>query len=118
METNRVKLNISGVDYVINTDNDAAYTKKLGDKIDSDIRLILRSHPRISQVQASVLCTLDYADKYYKAAEENEKLREEIKAYMEDAARSKTEAEIAKREKEKMTKDLKNIKKSLEGKNV
>lgn len=116
MEGNRVKLNISGVDYIISTDNDPVYTKKLGDKVDSDIRLILRSHPRLSQVQASVLCTLDYADKYFKAAEENQKLREEIKAYMEDAARSKTEAELAKREKEKMTKDLQNIKKSLEGK--
>ena len=87
MERNRVKLNISGVDYIVNTDNEAAYTKKLGDKLDDDIRQLLRSHPRISQVQASVLCALDYADKYYKAADENKKLREEIKAYMEDAAR-------------------------------
>lgn len=114
MEKNKIRLTIGGLDYYLSTDEDIAYMKNLGEELDENIRDMVRDHSRLSQVQAAVLCALDYADKYRRAERNADYLKTQIQVYMEDAARAKTEAEMSRREVERMTRDLRSIRRSLE----
>ena len=114
MEKNKIRLTVCGLDYFISTEEDAAYMKNLGDEINENITALISEHPRLSQVQAAVLCALDYADKYRQAERTADYLKTQIQVYMEDAARAKTDAEMSRREVERMTRDLRSIRRSLE----
>lgn len=114
MEKNKIRLTIGGLDYHLSTDEDTAYMKNLGEELDESISELLREHPKLSQVQAAVLCALDYADKLHQSERGLDYLKTQIQVYMEDAARAKTEAEMSRREVERMTRDLRSIRRSLE----
>ena len=116
MNKNKVRLTIAGLDYYLTTQEDSNYLRDLGEEVDETIADLIQGHPRLSQVQASVLCALDFADKYHQAEKHADYLKSQIQVYMEDAARAKTEAEMARREAERMTRDLRSIRRSLEEK--
>lgn len=106
MEKNKVKLCICGTEYFINTDEDVKYMLELGDELDDRLSKIIRENPRISITQAAVLAALEYADAENKAAQTAENLRSQIQEYLEDSARARTDAEISKREAERLSKEL------------
>ena len=114
MEKNKIHLTIGGLDYRLTTDEDVAYMKNLGEELDENITTLLREHPKLSQVQAAVLCALEYADKYRQADRNADYLKTQIQVYMEDAARAKTDAEMSRREVERMSRDLRSIRRSFE----
>lgn len=114
MEKNKVRLSIGGLDYFINTEAEVSYMKNLGEELNEKISDLLQAHPRLSMVQAAVLCALDYADKLNDAEKSADFLKSQIQVYMEDSARAKTEAEMARREAERMTRDLRSIRRTLE----
>ena len=114
MEKNKIRLTIGGLDYRLTTDEDVAYMKNLGEELDENIATLLRDHPKLSHVQAAVLCALDYADKYRQADRNADYLKAQIQVYMEDAARAKTDAEMSRREVERMSRDLRSIRRSFE----
>ena len=111
MEKNKVRLTIGGLDYRLTTDTDTNYIKNLGEEVDEIITDLLQNHPKLSQVQA-------FADKYHQAERNADYLKAQIQVYMEDAAKAKTEAEMARREAERMTRDLRSIRRSLEEKDM
>ena len=110
MSMNKVRLRIYGSDYFLTTDEDTKYMRNLGDEVDFVLSGLLREHPRLSITQAAVLCTLHMADEKHQAEQTSSVLRREIQAYMEDASKAKTEAEIAKREIDRLNKELKALK--------
>lgn len=116
MEKNKVRLTIGGLDYRLTTDGDVSYVKNLAEEVDEIMTDLMQNHSKLSQVQAAVLCALDYADRYHQAERNADYLKAQIQVYMEDAARAKTEAEMARREAERMTRDLRSIRRSLEEK--
>ena len=59
--------------------------------------------------QAAILLALDYADQCKKAEISADNLRSQIKEYLEDASRAKMDAEIARREVERLTRELQNV---------
>lgn len=113
MEKNKVRLNICGVDYVITTEDDPKYVISLGDELDAGINKTLRENTRLSVTQAAILAALDYADQWHKSEISADNLRSQIKDYLEDAARAKMDAEIAKREVERLTRELHNVQAKL-----
>lgn len=108
MEKNKVRLNIGGADYTITTEDDPKYVMALGDELDSLLTRMLRENSRLSVTQAAILLALDYADQCKKAEISADNLRSQIKEYLEDSARSKMDAEIARREVERLTRELQN----------
>lgn len=113
MEKNKIRLNICGTDYSITTEDDPKYVMALGDELDSYLTKTLRENNRISVTQAAILAALEYADMYKKAEISADNLRSQIKEYLEDSARSKMDAEIAKREVERLTRELQNVQAKL-----
>jgi len=106
MEKQRVKLNICGTDYYINADEDPKYVEGLGDELDQTLSGILRDNNRLSITQAAILACLDYMDTAKKAEETADNLRNQIKEYLEDSARYQMEAEVAKREVDRLNKEV------------
>ena len=106
MDKNKVRLSICGVDYFITTDDDGKYIQTLGDELDLRMNKLMRENSRISITQAAVLAALEYSDFAKKAELSAENLRSQIQEYLEDAARAKTNAEVSRREAERLGKEL------------
>ena len=102
----KIKLLIAGEEYNIATDNDLDYVAELGAELDSKISGLMSNNFRISVTQAAIVTALEYADLAKKSEQTSENLRGQIQEYLEDAARARTDAEITKRELERVTKEL------------
>lgn len=106
MEKNKVKLSICGNDYYITTDDDPKYVSELGNSLDEKLTKIVHENSRLSITQAAILASLDYADIAKKASDTADNLRSQIKEYLEDSARYKMEAEVARRDIERLNKEI------------
>ncbi len=106
MDKIKVRLSICGVDYFITTDDDSKYIQTLGDELDLRMNKLMRENSRISITQAAVLAALEYSDNAKKAELSADNLRSQIQEYLEDAARAKTNAEVSRREAERLGKEL------------
>lgn len=104
----KIRLQIAGEEYNISTDDDLDYVAEIGAELDKKISELMQSNSRISVTQAAIVTALEYADLYKKSEITSENLRNQIQGYLEDAARARTDAEISKRECERLAKELKN----------
>lgn len=102
----KIKIIIANEEYNISTDNDLEYVAQLGEELNQRITAIMANSTRISVTQAAILTALEYADASKKGDVASENLRGQIQEYLEDAARARTDAEIAKRELERVSKEL------------
>lgn len=98
---NTVKLNICGINYFINTDESAEYTENLGKRIDERMSQILKKGSLITMTQAAVLVALEMADELSKSEVNVDNFRSQIKDYLEDSAKAKSERDYYKRELER-----------------
>lgn len=110
MAVNKVKLTIGGTEYSILAEDDVKYVQELGKELDRAFTKIMKSNSTISTTQAAVLLALDYADECKKATVTADRLREQIKDYLDDASDAKSKADWARHEAESLKKDLENAK--------
>ena len=116
MEKNRVSLKIYGNSYTILTEDDPEYVEQLGELINKEMQDISNESPNLSQTQCAVLVALDQADACKKANSEAVNLRVQIKDYIEDAARAKLEVDVARREIERLNRELSSLRNQIAGK--
>ena len=79
------------------SDESAEYMSELAHEIDLKMAEILRG-ARVSTTQAAVLVALQYADEAKKNSGTTDNLRLQLKEYLEDAAKAKSERDFYKRE--------------------
>ena len=91
------KLKIAGEEYRIVSDEAPEYMGELAREIDLKMADILRG-ARVSTTQAAVLVALQYADEAKKSGSTTDNLRLQLKEYLEDAAKAKSERDFYKRE--------------------
>ena len=108
MATNKVRLTIAGAEYSIITEEETKYVKDLGRELDRAITKIMKANNRISTTQAAVLAALDFADECKKATQTADRLREQIKDYLDDASSAKSKADWARHESESLKIELEN----------
>lgn len=113
MGKNKVKLAICGSDFYITTEDDVDYAASLGDELDQKITKIVKENERVSMTQASVLVALDYADAFKKAEASADNLRAQIRDYLEDSARARMEVEVARREIERLNREMQSLRAKL-----
>ncbi|MBQ9993636.1 MAG: cell division protein ZapA [Clostridia bacterium] len=106
---NKVKLNICGTDYYIASEDDENYIRVVGEEVDKRMNDMLNDNQRVSTTMAAVLCALSYADECRKANDTSDNLRAQIKDYLEDSQRSRLEADEAKREVERLRRELQGL---------
>lgn len=109
MAVNKVKLNIGGSEYSILAEDDVKYVQELGKELDKAFTKIMKSNASISTTQAAVLLALDYADESKKAVATADRLREQIKDYLDDASDAKSKADWARHEAEGLKKETEKL---------
>lgn len=90
-------LKIAGEEYRIVSDESVEYMNELAHEIDLKMADILRG-TRVSTTQAAVLVALQYADEAKKNGGTTDNLRLQLKEYLEDSAKAKSERDFYKRE--------------------
>lgn len=113
MEKNKVQLRINGSRYTIVTDDAPEYVEELGELVDSEIRAVSTKNPSLSSVQCAVLVALNQADDCKKATATADNLRAQIKDYLEDSARARMEVDVARREIERLNREISNLRQKL-----
>ena len=91
MATSKVRLNICGSSYVVNTSESE-------DRLNLDMNELMASSNSVSITTAAVMTALNYRDELEKASGSADNMRRQIKDYLEDAASAKMAAEEARRE--------------------
>ena len=110
MAANKVRLTIVGADYSIIAEDDPRYVQLLGKELDAKMAGIMKVNNRLSVTQAAVLAALDYADESKKATSTADRLREQIKDYLDDASAAKSKADLARHDSEKSKKEVEVLK--------
>ena len=112
---NKVQLKICGATYSIVTEDDPEYVESLGEIIDTEMKNISENSPSLSLIQCAILVALDQADNCKKAIAAADNLRAQIKDYIEDAARSKIEVDVERREIERLNREIEKLRNKLNG---
>ena len=115
MPVKKIRLAICGCSYLISTTDSEQYTLSLAEKLDHNMNEIMAQNPSASVTAAAVLSALDYLDELEKSSASADNLRSQIKDYLEDAAKAKLEAEEAKKEIERLRREIGYLKGSAAG---
>jgi cell division protein ZapA len=106
MAAHKVKLEICGSSYILSTNDAEEYLLCLADKLDKDMNQVMIDAPNASITQAAIITALAYLDKSEKDVIEQDRLRSQIQTYLEDAAVARKAYEDAKKENEKLMREL------------
>ena len=98
MATSKVRPNICGSSYVVNTSESEDYMQNLADRLNLDMNELMASSNSVSITTAAVMTALNYRDELEKASGSADNMRRQIKDYLEDAASAKMAAEELRRE--------------------
>lgn len=78
---------VGGKRFTIVTDESEAYMKKIVERVDTKLKSIISSNPKLDKDSAAILASLDYCDEEYKLRKNLEDVKGQIKDYIEDTAR-------------------------------
>lgn len=113
MNKNRIQVRIGGASYTIVTEDDEEYVENLAEAVDRNIKEVCNANPTLSVTQAAVLVALDQADACKKASASSDNLRVQIKDYLEESARARMEVEVARREVERLNREIADLRERL-----
>ena len=94
---NRVVVTICGDEYTFVAEESASYMQKVGAYVGDKMEDILNS-THVGRTDAAVLTAANIADELFKAQATAEQLRRQIKGYLDEAGKAKSEASDLKRE--------------------
>ena len=94
---NKITVTISGTEYTLMSEDSAAYMQKVAALVDERMSDITASG-RVSQMDAAVLTAANLADELLKQQAASENLRRQLKGYIDDASKAKSELGECRRE--------------------
>lgn len=103
---NKLTIQVRGIKYPITTKEDPSYVVGLAHKLDETICELTSGANSVSLNEALVLAAISYLDIAEKAERTADSLRSQISEYLDDAAKSRLEANDAKRELGKLERKL------------
>ena len=100
---NRITVSICGEDYTLMAEESPAYMQKVAALVDARMNGIMSSG-RVSRMDAAVLTAANLADELLKQQMSTENLRSQLKGYLDDANKAKSELSERRRELVKLPK--------------
>ncbi len=100
---NKVKVEIAGTTYTINTEENESYIKTLGEEINARINKLLQENKYLSPTMVASIVALQCCDEAKKRRLECEELRVKAKSAAESEAAAKLQLSEARREIERIT---------------
>ena len=112
--SNKIKLSVGGIEYMVVTDDDEAQVRKVGARLNAELDKTKKANPSLSTTMVAVLTALGMCDELEKSERECEQLRLQLKKAVEDSACTRFDGEEARREIERLTGEIKALKQRLE----
>lgn len=94
---NRINVSICGDDYTFMAEESPAYMQKVAAIVDAKMSEIMSSG-RVSRMDAAVLTAVNLADELLKQQSSAENLRSQLKGYLDDMNKAKSELSECRRE--------------------
>ena len=94
---NKITVTISGTEYTLMSDDAPSYMRRVADMVDGKMEEIMASG-RVSRMDAAVLAAANLADELFKQQSASENLRGQLKGYLDDANKAKSELSECKRQ--------------------
>lgn len=94
---NKLTVTIDDQNYTLVADQDVEYMKQVAAHVDAKVAEI-REGGRVNAMDALVLAALNIADDYFRLKTDGEKLRAQIKGYVEESTDLRMQLSNAKRE--------------------
>lgn len=105
-EKTRIKVNISGYDLAITSDEGEDYLRALAQRTDDRISRLMSYSNTMSTTTAALFTALEFCDEVEKEKDVSDNLRAQIKDYLEDAVKSKAEITELHRREQELTRQL------------
>ncbi len=102
---NKVKLNIAGSEFTINTEEEESYIKALAEELNRRIAKLTNSNKYLSPSMVVSIAALQYCDEAKKRRIECEELKAQSSVAMQVGAKLRLEKEEALREIERITRE-------------
>lgn len=103
---NRIKVNVLGNSYTIATDSEESRIRQIEKQLSAQLEEIKGQRPSLSSVDALVILSLNLMDEISETESSTDRMREQLSEYMEDATRARMELEEARRETDRLTREL------------
>lgn len=94
---NRVTISICGESYTLLAEESPSYMQRVGQYVDAKMSDTLKN-AKVGRTDAAVLTAVNLADELMKAQQAADNLRQQVKEYLDEASRAKTEASDLRRE--------------------
>lgn len=103
---NRVKIRVLENTYTIATPESEDYVQALAAELDGQVRQLIDVDAKLSPNAALILCAMGYADSFHKSEQSADHMRSQLTDYLEDAAKARSELDEARREIERLRRQL------------
>ena len=77
--SNKIKLSVGGIEYMVVTDDDEAQVRKVGARLNAELDKTKKANPSLSTTMVAVLTALGMCDELEKSERECERLRLQLK---------------------------------------
>lgn len=102
---NKFRITVGGIDYVIASEDEETYVRRIGDELNAKLDTLARNNPYLSTTMVAVLAALDYCDNAKKANLQCEEVKASLKSTAEDLACARLEIDGARREIERLNRE-------------
>ena len=102
MAKNRIRVSVCGSDYMIVGDESEQYVRELAREVERRMEQMMDASSSVSITMAAVLTAMNCCDDESKAIMSADNLRAQMKEYLADSARCRSEAEESRKEIEKL----------------
>ena len=93
---------VGGKRFTIITDESEEYMKNIVERLDTRLRSIISTNPKLDKDSAALLASLDYCDEEYKIKKKLDENKDQMKQYLSEITRLHMEIDSLKREKKEM----------------
>ncbi len=103
---NKIRLTVGGIEYLVVSAEDETFVRKIGDDLNHKLDTIKRQNGCLSTTMVAVLAALDYSEQLAKTKRELEEMALQLKAAEEEAAVARIDAAQARKEIDRLAKEL------------
>lgn len=116
-EKSKVGLKVCGYDFIISSEDSEEYIRSVAQTVEKSINRLVNYNGSMSLAMAAIFSALEFCDEATKATEAADNLRTQIKSYLEDASRSKSEASELRRREQQLTRENQELREKLRHQN-
>lgn len=93
---------VGGKRFTIITDESEEYMRNIVDRLDTKLRSIISTNPKLDKDSAALLASLDYCDEEYKIKKKLDENKDQMKDYLSEITRLHMEIDSLRRENKEM----------------